>query len=224
MAIAADTATRRRGRPPRIDLDQIVGAAIALGLDSFTMQGIADRLGVTSPALYSHVAGRDQVLDLANAELRARLEDFSSPAADWRAWLIDFAELIREHLAPSASTLMVDLHAPGTADQVGIGERGLQLLIDEGLSPSEAGCAVWLIFRIALTAGPEQRTSLSSYVDDTGHVLGPDPGGRLPATQAVHAAFVSTGPHDTFAFDLRVALDGLAARIASDPPQGGDRS
>ena len=38
----------RRGRPPKLSRDKIVQAALELGLDSFSMQGIADRLEVTS--------------------------------------------------------------------------------------------------------------------------------------------------------------------------------
>lgn len=57
---------RGRGRPPKISQERIVEAAIELGLDSFSMQGIAEHLGVTAPALYSHVAGREQVLDLVD--------------------------------------------------------------------------------------------------------------------------------------------------------------
>lgn len=209
----AAPAGRRRGRPPRISRSQIVEAAIGLGLDSFTMQGIAEALGVTAPALYSHVAGREEVLELVNETLRARLETFSSSATDWRSWLTDFATLIRTHLAPSVSSLMVDLHGPGTAAQVGVGERGLQLLMDEGLSAAEAGEAVWLVFRVAITAGPAQGTDFAGFVEDTGRVLSPATSPTLPATHAVHEVF-SAGPRDTFRADLQVVLDGLEAKLA----------
>ena len=39
----------------------IAAAAVRLGLDSFTMQGLAEDLGVSPATLYSHVAGRDEV-------------------------------------------------------------------------------------------------------------------------------------------------------------------
>ncbi len=208
MSTGEGTLAARRGRPPKINRTQIVEAAIGLGLDTFTMQGIAEHLGVTSPALYSYVAGRDEVLALVTDALRQRLDAFSSAATTWREWLIDFAQLVRRDLAPSASSLMVDLHGPGTADQLGVGERGLQLLMDDGFSAAEAGSAVWLVFRVALTAGPEQGTDLARYVDETRRALLPTTAPTLPATQAVNLAFAS-GARDTFSFDLHVLLDGL---------------
>jgi AcrR family transcriptional regulator len=203
----------RRGRPPRISQDRIVEAAVELGLDSFSMQGIADRLGVTPPALYSHVAGREEVLDLVNTALLRHMAAFSSTADDWRAWLTDFAHEVRRHLTPSASALMVDLRGPAASVRVGMGERGLQLLMDSGFTPAEAGYVVWLVFRVAITAGAEQGTGLAGYVDDTGNVLGPRASSTVPATQAVHDALVSEGPHDTLERDLQIVLDGIARRL-----------
>ncbi len=202
----------RRGRPPRISRDQIIEAAIGLGLENVTMQGIAEHLEVTSPALYSYVSGRDEVLELVNEVLRDRLHGFSSSATGWRGWLADFAHLVRTQLAPSASTLLIDLHSPSAAAQAGIGERGLQLLIDDGFTPTEAAYAVWLVFRVAITAGPERETSFAGFVDDTAKVLAPETATTLPATRAVHDALVADGPHDTFGSDLQIVLDGLAAQ------------
>jgi AcrR family transcriptional regulator len=216
-----------RGRPPRISQDQIVEAALQLGLDAVSMQGIAEHLGVTTPALYSHVAGREQVLELVSAALRARLESFSSPATEWRAWLTDFAHLVRRHLAPSASTLLGD---PGTSvapDRLAAGEPGLRLLIAAGLTPVEAAYAVWLVFRVAITTGPRREAALAGFVGGTGRMLdaGTDAadderGGELRATRAVHDALVAESPHDTLDFDLAVVLDGIAGRLAVAAARG----
>jgi AcrR family transcriptional regulator len=216
---ARDTAAPpRRGRPARISQDKIVEAAIELGLDTFTMQGIADRLGVTSPALYSHVAGRHQVLDLVSVALRKRLEGFASPATEWRDWLTDFAHLVRKHLAPSASMLIVDLRGSGTSDRVSLGERGLQLLIDAGMSPAEAGYSVWLVFRVAITARAANGPTLDGLVNDAGEVLRPETATDLPATHAVNNALAGRRAGDSFDFDLRIVLDGIARQLTGPCP------
>jgi len=207
-------AAPRRGRPPRISRGQIVDAAIALGVDTFTMQAVAAHLGVTPPSLYSHVSGRDEVLELVGVALQERLGSFASEATEWRGWLVDFAHLVRHHLAPSASSMIVDLHGPGTAAQVGVAERGLQLLIAAGFPPTEAGDAVWLVFRVAITAASDEESGFAGFVDETGQVLQPTPTRVMPATRAVHRALAERGPHDTFAFDLDVVLDGIDARLA----------
>jgi len=211
----------RRGRPRKVDQERIVAAAIELGLDSFTMQTVAEQLGVSPATLYTHVTGRDEVLELVGATLRTRLRSFASGATTWREWLTDFAHLVREHLAPSASSVLVDLGSPGMSDRVGIAEDGLALLIADGFTPTEAGYAVWLVFRTAITAGTPAEPSVTGFVREATPVLGTataDP--AVPATRAVHRALATAGHHDSFAFDLDVLLDGLACRR---PPPGTDR-
>lgn len=206
---------RGRGRPPKISQDRIVEAAIELGLDSFSMQGIAEHLGVTAPALYSHVAGREVVLDLVNAALGDRVAAAADAAGTWQDWLTTFGRGVRLHLASSVSTLMEDLRVPGPPDRVAVGERGLQLLIDEGLSPEEAAYAVWLVFRVAITAGPEGASSFTGFLGETERVLSPGRAAELPATAAVHAALADAHRPDSFEFDLAVVLAGIAHQIGS---------
>jgi AcrR family transcriptional regulator len=215
-----DTEAPRRGRPRTIDQGRIVAAAIELGLDGFTMQGLAAHLGVSTPSLYTHVAGRDEVLALVGAVLRERVATIDSPAATWRDWLVDFATAVRTHLAPSAATVLVDLSSPAMVDRVGIAERGLELLIGDGFTPAEAGQAVWLVFRLAITAGPDDDPSYSGFVRGATPVLAagrtrPRRATDLPATRAVHDALLAD-PGDPFAFDLAVVLDGIAARRPTD--------
>ena len=206
---------RGRGRPPKISQERIVEAAIQLGLDSFSMQGIAEHLGVTAPALYSHVAGREEVLDLVNAALRDRVAAAADPSGTWQDWLTTFGRGVRRHLASSVSTLMEDLRAPGPPDRVALGERGLQLLIDEGLSPAEAAYAVWLVFRVAITAGPEGASSFVGFLGETEHLLAPGRALELPATAAVHGALADPSLPDAFEFDLAVVIAGVARQIGT---------
>lgn len=186
-----------------------------LGLDSFSMQGIAEHLGVTAPALYSHVAGREEVLDLVNAALRRRVAAVADPADTWEEWLTAFARGVRLHLASSANTLMEDLRVPGPPDRVAMGERGLQLLMDAGLSPADAALAVWLVFRVAITAGPEGGSSFGGFLGETERMIAPRPDHPLPATRAVHAALSGPAPPDSFEFDLAVVLAGIAQQIGT---------
>ncbi len=201
-------------------------AAIELGVDTFSMQAVADRLGVTPPALYSHVANRSEVVALVADAVRDRIEAVVADADDWRGWLEEFARQVRAALGGVPSWLSVDLHRPGAGDEVVVGERGLQLLIEAGLEPLDAAHALWLTYRVAVTAGTSQRSGFDRYVDDTASLLDASAavGQNLPATGSVHRALVAVGPHDTFEFDLAVLLDGIAARIRSARrPQKGAR-
>jgi AcrR family transcriptional regulator len=58
----------RRGPRPRLSVDAVVEAAIALadaaGLEAVTMRAVAERLGVSAMTLYTYVPGKAELLDL----------------------------------------------------------------------------------------------------------------------------------------------------------------
>lgn len=58
----------RRGPRPKLSVDAVVEAAIALadeaGLDAVTMRAVAGRLGVSAMTLYTYVPGKAELLDL----------------------------------------------------------------------------------------------------------------------------------------------------------------
>lgn len=70
-----------RGRPPRLSSAGIVAAAIDIGLSRVTLAQVAERLGVTVPALYRHVRNRDEIVKLAAIELTVRRNQPAGAAA-----------------------------------------------------------------------------------------------------------------------------------------------
>ncbi|BEL03244.1 TetR/AcrR family transcriptional regulator C-terminal domain-containing protein [Actinoplanes sichuanensis] len=78
----------RPRRTPQLTRDLIVAAAVELldsaGAEALTMRRLAERLGVTSTALYWHVRTKDDVLDLAVDEVFGEVP-LPAPGADWRA-------------------------------------------------------------------------------------------------------------------------------------------
>src|SRR5687767_2606640 len=58
----------RRGPRPRLSVDDVVDAAIALadeaGLEAVSIRALAERLGVSAMTLYTYVPGKTELLDL----------------------------------------------------------------------------------------------------------------------------------------------------------------
>ena len=99
----------KRGRPPKVSVDEVVDAAIELadrdGLDALSMRGLAEQLGVGAMSLYTYVASREDLsvlmfdqafgrteLPPMAGDLRARLTLVAEvQLADFRAhpWLLD---------------------------------------------------------------------------------------------------------------------------------------
>jgi AcrR family transcriptional regulator len=61
-----ETASRgRRGRPRKVAVDEIIDAALRIGLDQVTIGKVADSLGMTAPGIAYHMRTRDDLLALA---------------------------------------------------------------------------------------------------------------------------------------------------------------
>ncbi|MET9329126.1 TetR family transcriptional regulator [Tsukamurella sp. NPDC003166] len=95
--------TPRRGRPPSITRERIVGRALEVldeqGTDGLTMKALAADLGVTTMALYRHVDDRETLLALA---LDAIAEPFAA---------IDFPDEPRACIDLAMTTLYDSLTA-----------------------------------------------------------------------------------------------------------------
>ncbi|MFT4126315.1 MAG: TetR/AcrR family transcriptional regulator [Gordonia sp. (in: high G+C Gram-positive bacteria)] len=82
----------RPGRPPRLNRDMIVAAALESDLSTLTMRDLAARLGVSHSALYRWVADRDGLFDLVSDVMVERILPTTTPTvADWRDWLATLA-------------------------------------------------------------------------------------------------------------------------------------
>ncbi len=111
----------RRGPKPKVTLDAVLDSAIdvadADGLAALSMRGLAQRLGLATMSLYTHVPGRDQLVVLMvdhvlhrsdrpphHDDARRRLEAVAQSAYDElgaHPWLLD-VEGLRTWLGPHA--------------------------------------------------------------------------------------------------------------------------
>lgn len=97
----ADRAPRRPpGRPARTSLDALVTAALELGLDTFTLVAVAERVGVAESTVYGYVPTREALWSMAAARVFGEL-DVEADAAGWEEYVDLVAErtvaLARRH-------------------------------------------------------------------------------------------------------------------------------
>ena len=91
------------GRSSQLTRDDITSAALEAAdrgeLELLTMRGLAEELGVTAMALYTHVENKDDILDQIIDRVLAR-EALARPdeTEDWKAWTIATAERLRSVL------------------------------------------------------------------------------------------------------------------------------
>lgn len=208
MSVNTATDAPRRGRPPRISTSQIVASAIDIGLDRFSLDDIADRLGVTTPALYSHVEGRDDILRRAAASVIVDLEPELAAVDDWEEWLRVWADGVRARLGAVGEEVLESVRTSVDEASLRLADRGLRLFADAGFDAVEAAYAIWLALRIACTAGPAGRPSVTLPLAGAQAVSAPPSPEMADAIDRVAAV----GGEDSWRFDLDVLIAGLAAR------------
>ena len=198
----------RRGRPPKINRADVVAAAIDLGLDAFSLDGLAERLGVTTPALYHHVDGRDHVLQLAATQVISDAAPQLEECADWTEWLEGWATLIRAAVGPVGEAFVETIRTQVGDESLAVAAGGLERLVAAGFSPADAGHALWLATRIACTAGPADAPAISAPLQGV-EQADADPPANVRAAMDAVAADADHG----FDFDLAILIDGLSARL-----------
>ncbi|MFH8434146.1 TetR/AcrR family transcriptional regulator [Streptomyces sp. NPDC018007] len=104
------------GPKPRLSVDAIVAAAVALadeeGMGALSMRAVGDRLGRTAMALYTHVPGKGELLDLMYDAVHAELPSAYPEPEDWRAALTAWAGEVLEFYVRHPWVLQVSQARP----------------------------------------------------------------------------------------------------------------
>lgn len=143
---------RAAGRPRRITLDAVIETACELGLDSFEMTSVAERLGIGVATLYGYVEHRDHLVRLAAARV-SRREQIIDRGQTWQ-------DVVREHAAITfdiyvnwpqlvAQTMSA---AVGSHTEVIAMEGVLALLIDRGVPSEDAANLYYGVNQIVIGA------------------------------------------------------------------------
>ena len=236
-----------RDRPARggrsgLSVDRIVGAAIEIadadGLAALSMRRVAERLGVGTMSLYTHVPGKAELIDVMLDRVygeTARPDDLADDlAGGWRARLEQAARenwaLFHRHpwmLQVAASRPSIGPNAIAKYDYE------LRVVADIGLTDVEMDSVLMLVggyvegaARRAMDAAQaEKRTGMtddqwwSAHAPLLSTVLDP---ARYPVAARVGSAAgeahgTAYHPQHAFEFGLERVLDGIEAFVAARP-------
>lgn len=141
MGAMAPRLGKKTGPKPSFNKYDLVKAAWRCGITSFTMSSLAKELGVTTPALYRVVTGRDAVIQ--EAIRQAAIAMYREPEGDARAILRQWADLVWELCAknPGFSTV-IWTQPPISLDSCEVVAPFVQALRAYGVSDSQAAFAL----------------------------------------------------------------------------------
>jgi AcrR family transcriptional regulator len=211
-----------RGPKPALSLDAVVRAAIevvdANGLGALTMTRVADRLDVTTMAIYRYVPGKEELIDLMNDRALG-----PPPPAGAGAWRTEMARWARASLSRFQTRQWLLETAPRRVpigpNWLGWLDAGLRALEQSGLPPHEMIAAVMLVDgHVRATAELSSGAAATErWARDFGRVLASVVGdARFPALTEVAAAKgfsrAPTNAESPFEFGLERILDGIEAR------------
>lgn len=234
------TEVARTGRPARLDRPLIVTAAVALadehGLNRLTMRSLAVVLEVTPAALYRHVRGREELIDLVLDEALADRPEGSnrpevpSPSASAEAggWRTDLSAFIRSLFAVHrAHPWLATGPYPTTVGPRTIAtmNEAIALLAPHSADAGRAHTAIAILFQLVSghARGAEAAHRLANQV--TGGVSedpAADPADVAadPAEETEHSGVASSAPENagtvTDDYMIAVIIAAVGGILAAD--------
>jgi TetR/AcrR family transcriptional regulator, tetracycline repressor protein len=221
MALATTTTrTRPRGSLTR---EEIITEALALleqqGPGALSMRRLADRLGVTPNALYTHVRGKADLIDGLVDQVYAGLNLDPGPAGDWTEQLTTLSQAIRAHLLAHPAVVPYALQQPGLGPHsLRLGEAIYRVLRPAGFSDQAVVGIVYALLTYILgfvalevpRAGTDPQTS-DEYLRRMWAFFAALPPGEFPHTVELAALLARISTDDQFQFGIRTFLAGLNA-------------
>lgn len=208
---------RRAGRPPRIDPARIVQAAIAIGLARVTIKEVAQRLGVTAPALYRHVKNRDEIVKLAAIELAVKRPQADGAARHWADVVRGCAQGMRELFVAEPQLICEVMNGTlGPDGEMDFVEQFLAAMAPHGFQPAESIRIHHAVAMLAIGAAVSATAMQSGYEGRTSHAQSirkalarrkPD---ELPLVRSALPAYLHIDPQQ-----WQELLDALIAGIAA---------
>jgi AcrR family transcriptional regulator len=207
------------GRPARIGRDQVVAAAVAVGIHDLTMAAVAERLGTSHQALYRWVRNRDELVALVADAYVQRVELPASAEGGWREWLRRLADVLYDAMLDLPGFAAEGLSAFRTSlPYLRLNEAATRVLVDAGFAPATAqriyqayGTALlgWLVREDAYRPLREHPEAVAAALDATFQEADED----MPLARAtILGELTSSGPER-----YRFLVDSLLAGLP-DPP------
>ncbi len=132
----------RRGRPPTVDVDDLVRAAVAViderGMPGLTVRAVAECAGVSTMTVYRHVADMDHLLRLVPDALLDGVADAVGRRREPVAALREVANGVARVLLAHPGVVALFITPEPGPNMRRAAERCTTLLVDRGMTPDEA--------------------------------------------------------------------------------------
>ncbi len=202
-----EAGTPKRGKPPGLTEKEIVDAALSIirqdGVEALSMRRLSRELGRSAMAAYSHVADKQQLLDLVAREILSEVE---MPAPDSGPWedrlraVIEAIDAPLRHYPGIAEVLFARMQSSDRRLILGI----MEILLSAGFSDTDVVLGYAMVhtylygrYQVVMLAEDRPPAEVDSDIDRLLSHL-PELGGR-----------------DFFNFGVDTLIEGLRTRLAA---------
>ena len=216
---------RAEAKPrPRLTLDQVVQAAVALldeeGLDGLTTRALATRLGVQSPALYWYVRDKGELLDLVADAICAPALEFTAGGGragdlSWRAQaatgLRRYRAVLRSHR--DAPRLLAE-RPPNGPVRRRLADLAVGQILRAGFPETDAAVISLLLGDYVISIVNEEfRIQAQAMLSAADGEIPWQGSAEYPNLARIAPQLAAVKPDGLFEAGLEVLLDGLEQRL-----------
>jgi TetR/AcrR family tetracycline transcriptional repressor len=153
------TKSEKAGGRRSLSRKQVIDAALAVleeqGADALSLRRVAERLGVAPNALYTHVHGKEDLIDGLVDQVNAELDLDPGPSDEWMQQMVTLSQSIRTHLLAHPAVVPFALRQSGLGPhELRLGEAIFNVLRPAGFSDAGVVGTVMRCFPTSLDSLP----------------------------------------------------------------------
>jgi AcrR family transcriptional regulator len=122
-----------------LELDQIIDAALQIGLQKLTMASVAEHLGVGKAVLYGYVSNREELVRIAASRAASRYAFPQDERDHWAIWTLRYCQALFDVLSQDGDMLEFWLSGQQSMGiEIDATETWLKILSRAGMEPMTA--------------------------------------------------------------------------------------
>jgi AcrR family transcriptional regulator len=202
-------------------VDAAMNVADCDGLDSVSIRRVASLLGVRPMSLYTHIASKDELLDLMANELLGSMLVDPPPTGGWRLELSAIARRSHEVFVAHPWILAAFARRPRPGPNTARHAKQMARAVAElELSPTDT----WMLLGIVddFVLGHALRVATRDNARTIDASLTKADLAEVPELEALPEVIEARYSEDSFEVGLQTVLDGVAGRFVPASPSDGD--
>jgi AcrR family transcriptional regulator len=208
-------------------MNQLLNAALEMGLEDLTIAGLAAKLGTGMAAVYRLVESRDDLVLRAAAHATEAIPPAADVGQSWGGYMLEYAERVFGVLSRDGHYLARFIEGGlGPEVQIDHVEAALQALVKRGFAREDALKVIRAVTHVVLGGAAASVHIAAAGGSGVGHgeaarrALAKRPAEQIPVLSSIVGAYADEAMMTDWRASLRWLLAGLASERGERLPEG----